>query len=63
MIIIGFEDSDGKPVVKTEKEKEEFLKMMRYKKEEVMFADSTPSTVFIGLDLLGKGLEKTTNKE
>ena len=56
MIIIGFEDSDGKPIVKTEEEKKEFLEKSGYKKEDVMFADSTPSKVFIGLDLLGKSM-------
>jgi hypothetical protein len=61
MIIIGFEDAYGNVIVKTEKEKEEFLKMSHMKKENVIFADNTPSTVFIGLDLLNK--EKTPNKK
>jgi hypothetical protein len=59
MVIIGFEDQDGKPIVKTEEEKKEFLEKSGYKKEDVMFADNTPSTVFIGLDLL----TRTPNKE
>jgi hypothetical protein len=63
MVIIGFEDSDGKPVVKTEEEKKKFLEMMHMKKEDVMFADGIPSTVFIGADLLSKGLEKIPKKE
>lgn len=54
MPIIGFEDADGNPVVKTEKEKEEFLRISHMKKEDVIFADNTPSTFFIGLDLLKK---------
>jgi hypothetical protein len=59
MVIIGFEDSDGKPVVKTAEEKEKFLKECGFKKEEVMFADGIPSTTFIALDLL----TKTPNKQ
>jgi hypothetical protein len=58
MVIIGFEDMDGKPVVKTEEEKKKFLEMMHMKKEDVMFADNTPSTVFIGLDLLTRTPKK-----
>jgi hypothetical protein len=63
MVIIGFEDSDGNPVIKTEEEKKKFLEMSHMKKEDVMFADSTPSTVFIGADLMAKGIEKISKKE
>jgi hypothetical protein len=58
MVIIGFEDQDGKPVVKTEEEKKKFLEMMHMKKEDVMFADNIPSKVVVGLDLLSQGLKK-----
>lgn len=51
-MIIGFEDSNGNPVVKTEEEKKEFLKMCGYKEEDVIFADNIPSTTFIAIDLL-----------
>jgi hypothetical protein len=61
MVIIGFEDSNGKPVIKTEEEKKKFLEMSHMKKEDVVFADGIPSTTFIGLDLLGK--TKKPNKK
>jgi hypothetical protein len=68
MVIIGFEDQDGKPVVMTEEEKKRFLEKSNMKKEDVIFADNIPSKVVIGLDLLSKGLdslnkEKILNKE
>lgn len=60
MVIIGFEDACGNPVIKTEEEQEEFLKMSHMKKKDVVFADNTPSIVFIGMDLLSKA--KVLNK-
>jgi hypothetical protein len=61
MMIIGFEDADGNPIVKSKEEQEKFLEMSHLKKEDVMFADDIPANVFIGLDLLNK--EKTPNKK
>jgi hypothetical protein len=40
MVIIGFEDSDGNPVVKTEEEKKKFLEMSHMNKDDVTFADA-----------------------
>ena len=61
MVIIGFEDQDGKPIVKTEEEKEKFLKEGHFDKDEVIFADSIPSSVFIGMDLIANA--KTNKKK
>jgi len=56
MMIIGFETADGKPVVKTAEEKEKFLKMSNMDEKNVIFADNTPSSVFVGAGLMEKGI-------
>lgn len=43
MVIIGFEDYLGNPVIKTEEEKKKFLEMSHMKKEDVIFADGDTS--------------------
>ena len=50
-IIIGFETMDGKPVIKTPEEKQEFLKQSGLKEGEVKFADDdiTIPTIMKGI--------------
>jgi hypothetical protein len=58
MVIIGFEDMDGNPVVKTEEEKKVFLEQMGYGKEDVIFADNISSKVVVGMALIENELNK-----
>jgi hypothetical protein len=61
MMIIGFENADGSPMVISKEEQEKFLEMSHLKKEDVIFAGDIPSTAFIGMDLLSKAI--TPKKE
>jgi len=61
-MIIGFEDFNGKPVVKTEEEKKEFLKMCGYKEEDIIFADDMSSNVFVAMAMLQSKNDKKNDK-
>ena len=60
-LTIGFIEKNNIDIDKIKEEKEKFLKEGHFDKDEVIFADSIPSSVFIGMDLIANA--KTNKKK